>query len=536
MFSSTPTFDFILRLFTLTLLLGAAALPAQTGKLEPTPAAAEAGKDDPGKGDPSSPKGSGGDGGGDEPYRDPVDATSCTFGVNPIPLAAMVELAASGSDATVTIAWSNDPILPATATLVLQDENGNTLMTQSVATVPGGKTSHTLSMALAGVPVHGPQLRVVLEDPFTVPLAPELDFRVTVDCSSGTCAYRILDGLRADSVAISEQLMLAIDGEESSGSSDILADVVSNEPTLESEVLNLAWQLDRLDDTHDLSSLPCTCLWVPAVGLSPDEGNTAYFTGDGGFNYDSRPSSPSHGIAGWDGPGAAFEIAYQSTGTIVPVGDPVPVANQGHSRTIMDLRCWGFSQWSPAILDFGWTTVSIQVPKITGCARTCTAKLNHQTEAWGAMEVEAWGTFGQEANADAEFTANWSIDATELFDAGGNVSADALPEGASTDLTCTHKAGDQTVDGLQTLFGWRSTSTLTTSSVDLHAEARASATQTGDQGWAFAHAYLHYWLESTGNSACAVEPVQEISLDDDQELPADAFMGGGGVLIERWGP
>ena len=236
---STPAKTHLMRFLTLALLLGllgVSALPA---------------KEDPSEDIPN------------DPGEEPTDASEC--GYLEVPIAAILDAAASGTDIVVDIGWASDPLLlPPFANLVLKDGAGLVLGSLNFAPVAGATTTHTFSWVLAGVPIHGPQFELRLEDPLAQPITTDMDLRATLDCTGGICDYRLVEGLRADWVAISGELMQALDAVIGGGSTDILNDALTAAPTIEGEILGLAMQLGQLHAAVPLDQTPCTCVWMPA--------------------------------------------------------------------------------------------------------------------------------------------------------------------------------------------------------------------------------------------------------------------------------
>jgi hypothetical protein len=441
--------------------------------------------------------------------QEPSNADSCSFGLQA--LAVVRATWAVVDDLHVVVDWSHEAPLPATAEIRLFDAGGGLVAAQTTVPVAGQNTTTVFPGVLAGVFTTGFQYRIVVFDPLGNAMSPSHYFRVFLDCSPGTCVYRTVDGLKAGSIAIDKELMLFLDGLEEAGSTDVLGDALALRPWLRGEILTLAEQLSDLDREHGFRG--CVCFWAPGFAMTP-----AAVTYLDPVTPTMPPPYPDFETGGVNGPGAKLAAGIQ-----IVRGPARQLALGGISELIMHLRCWNFGEWRTETVEIdaaGKGETQVRLPVVEPCEQKCPSEIRSQTDLEGKLEVEAYGTLvdGAESNADSE-VSHYLVDRTftyPLFTAYSVARAEALGRGASSDLVCTHKSADQTRESS------RVSSVLKTSSL---MEVSAST-----EAYSLAVANVGYWMESTGEAVCAVEPTSSISLSTAIDNGKDD-----GLEIELWG-
>ncbi len=305
--------------------------------------------------------------------------------------AVVVDTQALGTDLEVRIRWTADDAAFSTnwAEVHLLDSEGEVVATTIAFSAPGDTTTHMLESGLDQVGDRGFQYEVEVVAPAGGRLAPVYPVRITLNCSGDDeCWYQTISGIYSNVVAVSHELLAALDGQAADQSMDLLQGTLTTAPHLRGEIHDLAAQLDSLWPASTGSS--CQCLWFAAYTLVPSEARAVreFLTTNSNEFIARRDES---------GPGAQVFMGAQTE------GEAEFIEYTGSTGLGLHQRCYRVTGWN---LPVGQEDVERhRSPVLEPCEDLCMpSEITASAAGSGLISAQAWSGNGHakstvEANA-----------------------------------------------------------------------------------------------------------------------------------------
>ncbi len=447
----------------------------------------------------------------------PIDAQ----GSNQEETTVIVGTSADLEDLVVTVAWQ-DSVAAEWLEIAVFDENDLQIAGQPVWPTPGERMRSTFGGFLHNLPESGFQFSATVRDAAGRDVSQRHAFRVVLECppSMEACQWGALDGIYTNALAISEPLMTALVALEAKGSSDLLADVLEEQPDLRGPVFSLAAQLDRLDQKLGLNN-ECACVWFHFSTQSPKQRERKQsglgLSPDGSFGSEQEEVKGSGATALAAGQALHFPMSHLATAT-------------GTSQQTLGLVCWKIHYWIevahlPLLPSPGASPRTIRFPIVEACPGSCRGEFESSAEILYRLSTRV-----REPAPDSNLAALASVD--------GFLERDDPPKKDYWKARLLWQPGDTDLERggviqipTEGVFVDGNVPQMTTT-----LSGRAIATFRAEDGDAWSYALACFKgtrLRIKGHADCAIQPTREAEL----RASADGSRSDdcGESQIEPWG-